>query len=135
MNQRKWLRSTNATANPNESASFVAIQGIAKAHVLGNMAFHTTRSNEDRIGQLDDRKVPQVAHIHCMAEDTEQGQPERKPVNESKEHLGPYDGIDQSREELPREHGVFLDELRKIIQSGSCVDRQRTTSRQPLRAL
>ena len=58
----------------------------------------TTRKQENGIGQLHDREVPQVAHVHAMTRDAQERQPKREAVDEDKEQLGGNDGVDEPRE-------------------------------------
>lgn len=80
----------------------------------------TTGQNEYRIAQLDNREMPQVAHVHEMTTDAKKGEKDRETINEREEQLGRDDGVDQAREELARQDCVFFDQFREVIESGCC---------------
>lgn len=78
---------------------------------------HTTQY-EQRISELDNRKMPQVARIDGMRCDAQSRQGEREVVYEPEEHLCADDGVDEVAEETRREDGVLLDEFREVVEPG-----------------
>lgn len=70
---------------------------------------HTAREYENRIAQLDDGKVSQVAHVDGMAGDAQRGQEQGEAIDGREEEEEGDDGVDEAGEEFAREHGVLLD--------------------------
>ena len=77
----------------------------------------TARKDEDWIGQFDNGKVAQIAHVDAMADYTDEGEEKREAVDQNQEGVDGDDGVDKTREELPCEHGVLLYQFGEVIKS------------------
>lgn len=64
--------------------------------------------NEERIGELDDWEAAQIARIHQVGEDTQEGEPKWQSIKEPEQHLNAYNAIDQSGEQATCDHCVFF---------------------------
>lgn len=80
----------------------------------------TARKYKHRIRELHDGKVSQVAGVYRMAPDTQQRERKGQAVHNGKQDLSPDDPVNQAREHLLREHGVFFHELRKVVEPRRC---------------
>ena len=61
--------------------------------------------------------MTEVARIDSMAANAEQGEEWREAVHEGQQDLDGDDTVDDAREKLLCEDGMFLDKLRKVVQS------------------
>ena len=80
------------------------------------------REDEERVGELDGGEVAEVGRIDDVRGDGEEGQEERKGVEEPEEELGEDDGIDEAGEEFAREDCVFFDEFGEVVEPRRCSD-------------
>jgi hypothetical protein len=77
----------------------------------------TTRQHKKGVGELDERKPAHVAQIDNVRSNAQQCRPKGEAVDEPEGGLRADDGVDEARQELLREDGVFLDQLGQIVES------------------
>lgn len=78
---------------------------------------HTARQDKYRIRQLNDRKAPQVEHVHGVTRDAHDRRHQRQTIDEQQRRLDQHDGVDEARQEALGRDRVLFDELREVVQA------------------
>ncbi len=73
------------------------------------LGIHTAREYKNRIAQFHNGEVAQVAHVDGMAGDAQRGEEEGEAIDGREEEEEGDDGVDEPRQEFPREDGVLFD--------------------------
>ncbi len=73
---------------------------------------------EQRIPQLHDREVSQVARVHGVTRNTEGRERDGEAVDEPEERLRTHNAVDEVSQQFGGEDRVLLDELGEVVESG-----------------
>ena len=77
----------------------------------------TAGEDKYRVGQFDNRKVSQIAHVDAMADDAGKGDEEREAIDNGQQDLNDNYAVYNAGEDLSSKDGVLLDRFREIVES------------------
>jgi hypothetical protein len=99
-----------------ENCSKLALQDPS----INFKGLRTTRSQEQRVRKLHNRKAPHVSQIYDVRNYAEKRELEREAIDQAEQDLETDDEVYETREKPFCKHRMLFDEFGEIIESRGC---------------